>query len=291
MNEFEQTTLANINIVKSLTNTLGEGFKKSFGQNFLINQKSLLRFIDLLNIEKNDTVIEIGPGIGVVSYTLCQQAKKVYLIELDRSKETALKKVLENYSNYEIIWQDATNINWAEFIKGKALELEKVKFIGSLPYNVSKKIIYNIFTSRIKWNQAAFFLQLEVAQSYTSTPPQAEFLSQFARIFANAELKFQVPPEHFIPKPKVKTGVIHFSQKEKPSVEDPEALQKFIKIGFTQPRKTLYNNLKEQKVTLETIQSLGLKESVRPSEVSFDMWVKLFYKARELKKNCHSGKS
>src|SRR5690242_17624203 len=104
---FEQKTLAHINIVKGLANTLGGGFNKSFGQNFLINQNSLLKFIKSINLSPDDLVIEIGPGIGVVSYTLCEIAKKAYLIEIDRSKETALSKVLENYTNYEVIWADA----------------------------------------------------------------------------------------------------------------------------------------------------------------------------------------
>src|SRR5688572_27737641 len=95
---FEQTTLADLNIVRQITNSLGGGTKKSFGQNFLVNQNSLLKFINLIHIQKDDIVIEIGPGIGVVSYTLCQKAKKVYLIEIDREKDKALGKTLENFN-------------------------------------------------------------------------------------------------------------------------------------------------------------------------------------------------
>jgi 16S rRNA (adenine1518-N6/adenine1519-N6)-dimethyltransferase len=279
MNDFQQTTLANINIVRNIANTLGGGLNKSLGQNFLINQQTLLRFVDSLKIAKDDCIIEIGPGIGVVSYTLCERAKKVYLIEIDKTKQEALNKVLENYSNYEIIWGDATDFNFADLRKKLELEgfkSENIKLIGSLPYNVGKRIIYNLLVSDFDWTIASFFLQKEVAENYTSKIPNAEFLSIYAKIFADVNFLFSVPPEHFMPIPKVKTGVVQFIKHNKFDHLDKAAFSKFIKQGFTQPRKTVLNNLKSLGFKAESFEQANIKVTARPSELELPQWEKLF---------------
>lgn len=281
MSGFEQTTIASLSIVRGIVNSLGGGLNKQFGQNFLINQNSLLKFVKSIHLQEGDLVIEIGPGIGVVTYTLCASARKVYMVEIDRSKAPALEKVLENYSNYEIIWEDATLINFTEL--GERIQSEfpdikpsQLKVIGSLPYNVSKKIIYNLLTSGFKWSEAAFFLQREVSDNYTSTPPTADFLSMHAAIFADTQFAFGIPAEHFLPAPKVKTGVIHLTRHERYSDIDRVAFSKFIKHGFSQPRKTVANNLKSLGINRESITASGIKETARPGELGIDDWKKLF---------------
>ncbi len=279
--QFEQKTLANINIIRTLAMQLGGGTTKSLGQNFLINQNSLLKFIDSIHVTEHDVVIEIGPGVGVVTYTLCERAKKVYLIEIDRNKEPALKKVLENFDNYEIIWGDASQLNFSElnkriFQENPGLSPQNLKVIGSLPYNVSKKIIQNVITSDLLWQEASFFLQREVADAYVSVPPTAEFLGTYIRIYANVSFAFGIPPEHFMPKPAVKTGVIHLSRELEHNDIDRAALGKFIKAGFTQPRKTIYNNLKSLNVTNEHLEQAGIRPTMRPSEIALEQWRELF---------------
>ncbi len=270
-NNFEQKSLANLLVVRNLTQRLGGGIKKSFGQNFLINQGSLFRFLDLLKLDKeNDVVVEIGPGIGVVSYSLCERAKKVILIELDRDKETALRKVLENYDNYELIFGDAANFDFSELNK-----YGNVKVIGSLPYNVAKRIIYNLFTSTLNWSNAAFILQKEVAENYTSKPPKSDFLSVFARIFSKADMRFLIPGKHFYPIPNVMSATITF-EKIEPMVDDPKQLSKFIKQGFSAPRKTILNNLKPLGFTNVKLESIGILSNSRPAELSDIDWIKLY---------------
>jgi len=271
MQNFDQQTLASLYIVRSITKQLGGGSIKSLGQNFLINQKTLLRFIDVLDISENDTVIEIGPGIGVVSYTLCEKAKKVYLIEIDKTKSEALNKVLENYDNYEIIWADATNFDYAQIP-----ELDKVKVVGSLPYNSAKRIIYNLFFSKLNWSRAAFILQKEVAENYSSIPPRADFLSIFARIFSEPKLRFTISPKSFYPIPRVDSAAITFDRHSKFDAIDKNALSKFIKKGFSSPRKTIFNNLGLKSHADEVSKKLKISQKARPSELQVDDWVYLF---------------
>jgi 16S rRNA (adenine1518-N6/adenine1519-N6)-dimethyltransferase len=268
--EFKQESLANLLVVKNITNKYGGGVIKSLGQNFLVNQSTLFRFIDTLDISIEDTIIEIGPGIGVVSYTLCERAKKVILIELDRSKEPALRKVLENFDNYELIFADASNFDYSTLgLKGN------VKVIGSLPYKVAKKIIYNLFNSNINWNKSAFLLQKEVAENYTTQPPHADFLANFAKIYSNANLKFLVPNKHFYPIPKVQSAVILFERIER-NISKKTELSKFIKQGFSQPRKTINNNLKSIGIEKEDFLKIGINPMSRPSELEIDQWIQLF---------------
>ena len=270
MTEFKQTTLASLPIVRSITNKLGGGTKKSFGQNFLINQNVLLKFIDTLDITKNDTVIEIGPGIGVLTYTLCQKAKKVYLIEIDREKESALNKVLENYDNYEIIWADATDFDFSK----QFANIKDILIIGSLPYNVGKKIIYNLFNSEIDWKKASFILQKEVAKNYISKTPHADFLSIFASLYSISKYEFSINRKSFYPIPKVDSATISFTRIEK--TENAQSLSKFIKSGFQSPRKTILNNLKTLGFTAEKISSIGIEPRKRPSELSKEDWINLY---------------
>lgn len=277
MPEFKQESLANLSIVRNLTERLGGGIKKSFGQNFLINQKVLFRFVDLLEINENDVVLEIGPGIGVVSYTLCQRAKKVILIELDRTKEDALKKVLENFSNYEIVWGDASQIDLAKVIKELKIDSnQKIKVIGSLPYNVGKRIITNLFESNLNWDSAAFFLQKEVAEDYTAKPPHSTYLANQAAIFATSEYAFTISPKQFYPVPKVESAAIKFTRHSLYDSINKSSFAKFVRTGFTAPRKTIYNNLKSLNYDAATIEKAGVNPMKRPAELNTDDWFNLF---------------
>jgi 16S rRNA (adenine1518-N6/adenine1519-N6)-dimethyltransferase len=277
MGNFEQKTLASLSIVKNLAGRLGGGTIKSLGQNFLVNQKTLLRFINLLKITKEDIVIEIGAGIGVVSYTLCEQAKKVYLIEIDRTKEEALTKVLENYDNFEIIWADATDFDFSTI----DLEGKQAKVIGSLPYNVCKKIIYNLFLSKLDWSEAAFILQKEVAESYASLPPRADFLGTFASIFTDKEFRFKIRASDFFPIPRVESATILFKRNDQYKHLDRRDFSAFIKNGYSSPRKKAFNNMNMKEKGAEIAEKFGINPNARPSELRVEDWEKFFVGSKE----------
>ncbi len=279
MKPAQQTTLANINLVRFITNTLGEGFKKKYGQNFLINQKSLLRFIHAIDPEAEDTLIEIGPGIGIITYSLCERAQMVYCVEIDRGKEAALEKTLENFSNYQIIWADAKKVNYQNIPAKEKVNRstgQSFKVTGSLPYNAAKPIIHNLFTSGSNWSTATFFLQKEVAERYVSRPPHSEFLAMFTSVYADSEIKFFIPPKHFMPIPKVDTAVIQFTRTDDYKHLDRNAITKFIKRGFMQPRKTVLNNLKQAGLTAQMLLDAGLDDRVRPSQLTLQNWIRLY---------------
>lgn len=264
----DYSTIASYKLVRHVANEYGGGIKKGFGQNFLVNEKILRRLIARLNIKDNDIVVEIGPGIGVLTYSLCQLAKKVIMIELDKAKEKAIHKVLENFNNYEIIFADASEFNFNDVPKSANL-----KIIGALPFNHAKRIIANLFESGIIWNEAVFVVQLEVGESYSSTPPDADFLSNYARIFAEASFEFKIKPVNFVPIPKVDSAVIKFTQKkDEISISEKLKIAGFIKSGFSQPRKKLRNNLKGFDLANEALNYLDK----RPAQLSLNEWEFLF---------------
>ena len=194
------------------------------------------------------------------------------LVELDRTKEEALEKALENYSNYEIVWADATEVDFTQF----NLEGKQVKVIGSLPYNVGKRIIYNLLNSNLNWESAAFFLQKEVAESYTSKAPQADFLAVSVSIYADMEVRFQVSPKSFYPIPNVDSSAVLLKRHDRYNHLDKQKLSKLIKSGFGAPRKNILNNLKSLNFTGEDIESAGLTVNLRPAQLKLDDWIKLF---------------
>lgn len=275
MDNFEQKSIANLQIIRSLVSEFG-GPNKALGQNFLINQKSLFRFIDALVVSSEDIIVEIGPGLGVVSYTLCQKAKFVYLVEIDETKIPALKRVLEEFDNYEIILADATTYDF--YTRFKDL---KVKVIGSLPYNVCKPIIRNIFESEFKWNEMAFILQKEVAESYSSVVPKTEFIGAYADIFCESrQYKFSIKPDNFYPIPRVNSAVIYFKYRSGMDLKTKIDIARMVKSGFSSPRKKVSNNLKSI-IEPSDINGVITNENARPSEVSYEEWVKIYSKIKK----------
>lgn len=271
MNNFEQTSIASLKLIRGLLKIYDTSIFKNLGQNFLINQKQLFRFINLCNIKSDETIVEIGPGVGTITFELCKLANKVILIELDKSKEKILKKVLENYTNYEIIWNDAAKIEYENLFNN----IKKLKIIGSLPFNISKKIISRILTSNFNWEYAYFIVQKEVGEQYTSQPPKGTFLYNFVNLYADVKKEFVINKINYYPIPKVDSIVISLKKKTKIDYNFNKFATKIIKQGFKQPRKNILNNLRELKITEEELQKIQININKRPAELKLSDWINI----------------
>jgi 16S rRNA (adenine1518-N6/adenine1519-N6)-dimethyltransferase len=260
-------------------------FKKQFGQNFLKGSKFVDKLIAPLEITENDFVLEIGPGDGAVTSRLIKSNALVTSVEIDYELVVSLIKRFGNEENFKIIHKDILSVNlneiFREYSKGKT-----IKVVGSLPYNISKKIIeifikynYSVLDSDNKIMKMAFLVQEEVAKSYNARPPVATFLSNWIRLYANVKKSESIPAVQFFPKPKVNGGILVIEPKAEVS-ENVENVSKLLRIGFSMPRKTLAKNLKNSqkwdtfKVD-DTLKKLNFKDKVRPSEVEFEDWYKL----------------
>ena len=244
-------------------------FKKQFGQNFLQHAMWIEALVEAADLTKEDIVIEIGPGEGVVTERIAQSCKEITSLEIDTELIPVLNEKFSSYTNIKIIESDFLQNDLA-FLKGK-----KYKVVASLPYNISKKIINKFLRSENPPVQMALLIQREVAMDYVSHKPDAKFLGTAAQGYADIELTTTVPSNAFHPEPKVDGGILKFTNiKQKyPNLEN---LLKFIKLGYSAPRKKLSGNLANvgfDRTQVENILlALKLSATARGQELDLNDW-------------------
>ena len=240
-------------------------FQKKFGQNFLIDTHVLEKIVDAADIGKEDLVLEIGPGIGTVTQYLCEAARKVVAVEIDRKLIKILKDTLSAYDNVEIINEDILKVDIAELVKEKN-EGKPIKVVSNLPYYITTPIIMTLLEKRVPVTDMTLMMQEEVARRMQAGPGSKDYgaLSLAVQYYANPYLAAFVPPNCFMPRPGVGSAVVNLKCHKTPivEVEDEELMFKLIKASFAQRRKTLQNgiaNSSELDFTKEEITEAILK--------------------------------
>jgi 16S rRNA (adenine1518-N6/adenine1519-N6)-dimethyltransferase len=259
-------------------------FKKQYGQNFLVGTRFAEELVDSLDIQESDTVIEIGPGDGMITNIILNSYNcKLYCIEIDYDLLPNLIKRFSKSEKFKLIHQDILQLDMNAFFEKYEIKGD-IKIIGALPYNISKKIIDKFLaasqnTTECKITRMSFIVQEEVAKNYTAKAPEATFLSNYLSLFASSRKLKSIPAHKFYPMPKVNGAILQIEIDKKPR-EDLRELTKFIKIGFSSPRKTLYRNLANIKeFRLHDLRSifekLGIKSNSRPAEIEIETWERL----------------
>lgn len=270
--------LTNINEIKSLLGKHGFHFSKSMGQNFLIESWVPQDIANAAGLDENCAVLEIGPGIGPLTQQLALRAGKVAAIELDQSLLPILGETMSAYDNVEIIPGDAMKLNLSELISDKFKDFT-VKACANLPYNITTPIITKLLESNC-FRSVTVMIQREVAQRICAAPGSSDCgaFSLFCQYHADCEYLFEVPPECFIPAPKVTSAVIRLTPRSAPPVDcDKDALFSVIKAAFAQRRKTLLNGLTaaygsrfSKEELRNAIVDCGLSETVRGERLSLE---------------------
>ena len=231
--------------------------RKRFSQNFLTDRNIAARIVNALGLKGDDAVIEIGPGLGILTDGLLESGAKVIGIEIDRDLAGGLKERFNGRNNLEIINADALKISYKELA---AQRKEKLKVVSNLPYNISTPIIFKLLEEREIFSMFLLMLQREVAQRIVSPPDNKEYgvLSVMVQLLADVKIEFDVPPSCFHPAPKVYSSVVRFNILNKPriDVEDIAFFKRVVKASFGQRRKTLLNALKS--LNIETPQLIEL---------------------------------
>lgn len=223
------------------------GFKlsKSLGQNFLTDKNIIDKIIDASEITEEDLVIEIGPGIGVLTAEAAQRAKKVVAVEIDRNLIPILQETLADFSNVEIINQDVLKTDLNQIIESSGCR--RARIIGNLPYYITTPIIMGILENRVKADSITIMMQKEVAERIKSQPGTRSYgaLSAAVQYYCTVDSVAVVPKEVFVPVPKVDSAVLRLDiRREKPvELVDEDMFFRCIKAGFGQRRKTLSNSL------------------------------------------------
>jgi len=255
--------------------------KKRLGQHFLIDQNILNKIIRTAQIEKEDVVLEIGPGLGEMTIGLSKKAKKVIAIEIDPKLVEILKKKVMGYPNVEVVKGDILKF---DFDKLLSQEKNPVKVVANLPYQISTPLLFRFIELRHLFSTLTLMLQKEVGERMVAPPGGKEYgpLSIFVQLVSDPTIRFFVKPPAFFPPPKVESAVIHMAWKENPMVEvkDEEWFKKIVRGCFSYRRKTLINALKHTDLSLPPdmelrIKEIGIDHRRRPETLSIQEFVNL----------------
>ena len=251
---------------------------KRLGQNFLIDDKVINEIITGANIDKDDFIIEIGPGLGTLTSKLLEKAKKVTCIELDDKMVKILEDRFKLYENFEIIKNDVLKIDLKELISARKKECKNVKVVANLPYYITTPIITKLLEEDLNLESITVMVQKEVADRLIETPggKNTGAITYCIHYYSEAQSIIEVPKEAFIPSPKVTSKVVNLKLRKEYEVEvkDKKKMFKIIKNAFTQRRKTLLNsltntNIFENKKQGETLlENLGIDINIRPERMT-----------------------
>lgn len=269
---------------KEIINKYSFAFRKKFGQNFLIDSNILESIVSAADITKDDFVLEIGPGIGTMTQYLCEAARQVVAVEIDKMLIPILKDTLSEYDNVEVINQDVLKLDI------KALAQEKnngkpIKVVANLPYYITTPIIMGLFESKVPIESITIMVQKEVADRMQTGPGSKDYgaLSLAVQYYADAKVQLNVSASCFMPRPNVDSAVIKLTAHEKPVVDVDEALMfKVIRASFNQRRKTLVNGLKNsseldytKEEIVQAIKAIGKEENIRGEKLTLEEFAAL----------------
>lgn len=260
-------------------------FQKRFGQNFLIDTHVLEKIIASAEITKDDFVLEIGPGIGTMTQYLAEAAREVAAVEIDKTLIPILQDTLKEWNNVTVINNDILKVD----IRQLALEKNQgrpIKVVANLPYYITTPIIMGLFENQVPIESITIMVQKEVADRMQVGPGTKDYgaLSLAVQYYARPEIVANVPPNCFMPRPKVGSAVIRLERYEQPPVQvkDEKLMFRLIRASFNQRRKTLQNGLNnspeisfsKEEIT-KAIESLGVSPSVRGEALSLEQFAQL----------------
>lgn len=235
--------------------------KKSLGQNFLVDQNYIDKIISSLNLQKDETVVEIGAGRGALTEKLVERARKVLAIEIDRELIPGLRVMFLNDKNFALIEQDALEIDFQSLINLQGIP-RKTKLVANLPYNISTAILQHLIKYRHCFSEMVLMLQKEVVDRITAETGNKDrgFLTVLIEAYFDNQKLFDVPGKAFRPVPKVMSSVVRLITKKDSAIEniDADIFRNLVSVGFMQKRKTIQNNLKNAQTDIkDRIEKVG----------------------------------
>ena len=257
-------------------------FQKKFGQNFLIDTHVLEKIIEESGITKDDFVLEIGPGIGTMTQYLCENAREVAAVEIDKNLIPILADTLSAYDNVEVINDDILKVDINKLAEEKNGG-KPIKVVANLPYYITTPIIMGLFESHVPIDSITIMVQKEVADRMQVGPGTKDYgaLSVAIQYYTEPQIAFIVPPTSFIPAPAVESAVIVCRRREKPPVEicDEALFFRIVKAAFSLRRKMLSNSLKNMGISSEQtakwLTMAGIDSKRRAETLSLEDFAKL----------------
>ena len=260
-------------------------FQKKFGQNFLIDDHVITKIINAAEITKDDLVLEIGPGIGTMTQYLAESAGKVIAVEIDKNLIPILGETLAEYDNVTIINEDILKLDINRLVEEEN-DGKPIKVVANLPYYITTPIIMGLFESHVPVSSITVMVQKEVADRMQTGPGSKEYgaLSLAVQYYAEPKIVANVPPNCFMPRPKVGSAVICLTRHQNPPVTtlDEKLMFRLIRASFNQRRKTLSNSLKnsqELPYSREEVEAAiiecGLPLNIRGEALTLEQFARL----------------
>lgn len=265
-------------IVKEIIDLYDFKFKKSLGQNFLIDKNFVDKIIDIADIE-NENVLEIGPGIGTITYEMAKTAKKVLAVEIDENLIPILQQNLEEFSNVKVINQDILKVDLKKLIE-EEFSNQSFKVVSNLPYYITTPIIELLITSNFPCQDMTIMVQKEVAQRMVASANDKDYssLSVFVKFYSDAKILVNLPKTVFMPQPKIDSSILNLKLRIYDEKVDQKKLFNLVRAGFNKRRKTILNSLSDvaSKEDLKiAFEKIGLRENLRAENLSLDDFIKL----------------
>lgn len=267
---------------KEILNKYGFSFKKSLGQNFLIDPNILRNIVGHANLTENSGAIEIGPGIGALTEHLARNSKKVVSFEIDQRLLPVLEDTLSPYDNVKIVHSDILKADVKQVIEEEMPNIEDIMVVANLPYYVTTPILLKLLNDRLPIRGFVVMMQKEVADRITAKPGTKEYgsLSIAIQYYCTAEVAMVVPKTVFMPQPNVDSAVIRLIKHDKPPVQviDEDFLFDVTRACFVQRRKTIFNNLqaglingkKEKEAILKALEEANIDPTRRGETLSIE---------------------
>ncbi|MER2030006.1 MAG: 16S rRNA (adenine(1518)-N(6)/adenine(1519)-N(6))-dimethyltransferase RsmA [Solibacillus sp.] len=272
---------------KEILDKYGFSFKKSLGQNFLIDPNILRNIVSHANLTENSGAIEVGPGIGALTEHLAREAKKVVSFEIDQRLLPVLEDTLSPYENVKIVHSDILKADVAQVIETEMPGIEDIMVVANLPYYVTTPILMKLLNDRLPIRGFVVMMQKEVADRITAKPGTKAYgsLSIAIQYYVTAEIAMVVPKTVFMPQPNVDSAVIRLIKYDNPPVKviDEDFLFEVSRASFAQRRKTILNNLQNglvngkqnKELILQALEEAGIEPSRRGETLSIQEFGKL----------------
>lgn len=285
MNEKRQPYLGNPQETIAVLNKYHFVFQKKFGQNFLIDTHVLDKIIRAAQITEEDFVLEIGPGIGTMTQYLAYAAREVCAVEIDRNLIPILEDTLKDYDNVTVLNEDILKVDIGQLAREKNGG-RPIKVVANLPYYITTPIIMGLFESHVPVESITVMVQKEVADRMQTGPGSKDYgaLSLAVQYYARPYIAANVPPNCFMPRPKVGSAVIRLTLHDHPPVrtEDEKLLFRIIRASFNQRRKTLVNGLRNyegldfsREEIEDALKECGFSPAVRGEALSLEEFARL----------------
>lgn len=261
---------------RDLFHRYGISPKKSLGQNFLIDPQILSRISSAADLDPEDEILEIGPGLGSLTKQLAPHVKRVVAVELDERFTPILKDQLAGFDNVELVHADILELDLAEYFDAN------YKVVANVPYYITGAILRHILSSNRKPSMMVLTVQEEVAERMAARPGQMSILSTTVQMYAQVEVLFSIKSGAFWPRPDVNSAVVLLSLYENTLVEpeDEKAFLRLVKLGFSQKRKQLQKNLRalgySRKELISMLAQVGIDGRRRAETLSIGEWLDVY---------------